>query len=194
MLLKNTIKNPKIISNFEIEKLFNYTKYLIILNFVQIIFTKIKIFKFQNIKYLFFCFLQYLKLNNIKKHYVFILKNKNNNTLIQYIITIKLTNSNIIINITNTNKNLIFSYSSGILEFKGSQKIKHFALINVVKKTKKFIKKFYLTNFAIHFKGLKKNRQKIFDYFKKFLIVKKIKIFNNIPHNGCRKKKLKRDD
>jgi len=112
--------------------------------------------------------------------------------LISYIINVRLLNSNIIINITDLKGAPLIYCSSGIVNFKGSQKTKQLALINVIKKVSyksKILKNLHVT---VHFKGTKKNRKKVLNELKKIFLIKNIKIFNLAPYNGCRPQKIRR--
>lgn len=113
----------------------------------------------------------------------------NNSNLISYIIKITLLKSNIFINITNIKGTALMTCSSGLIDFKGSQKTKRLAYNRISKFTKFKIRKLKNKIFAIHFKGKKYKRKKLLKTFKKFFKIKNIKYFNLLAHNGCRLKK-----
>ena len=115
-----------------------------------------------------------------------------NINIVSYIVNINLLKSNIIINITNLKGIPIIYCSSGIINFKGSQKTKQLALKNIIKKINFKSKNLNDLRVAVHFKGIKRNRKKILNELNKIFIVKNIKIFNLIPYNGCRPKKIRR--
>jgi len=192
MLLKTIINNKKILNNFLYFKKNKLLIYLIILlklfkkncyltkhiNFAKLTNFIEKILEF-NQSYNFF----YNKINYIK-NYKF-----NNSNLISYIIKITLLKSNIFINITNIKGIALITCSSGLIDFKGSQKTKRLAYNRIIKFTKFKIRKLKNKIFAIHFKGRKYKRKKLLKTFKKFFIIKNIKYFNLTAHNGCRLKK-----
>lgn len=125
------------------------------------------------------------KVNNQQKNFF---KKK----LTSYIININLLTSNIIINITDLEGIPIIYCSSGVVNFKGSQKTKQLALINIIKKISyksKFLKDLQV---SVHFKGIKKNRKKVLNELEKIFLIKNIKIFNLTPYNGCRPKRIRK--
>ena len=110
-----------------------------------------------------------------------------------FIFNIHFNNSNIIINITDSNGFIKLINTSGLINFNGSEKTKKYAIIQIIKHTINQIKIFKYNYGIIHYKGIKKNYYKlIIKYLKKNFIIKAIKYFNLLPHNGCRPKKLKR--
>lgn len=124
--------------------------------------------------------------NNLQKKMIL---NKN---LITHIIHVNLLNSNIIVNITDLNGIPIIYCSSGIVNFSGSQKTKHLALQSIINKITYKSKNLNHNKFAIHFKGIKKDRKKIYKKLKKKFEIKTLKVFNLSPHNGCRPRKIKK--
>ena len=128
------------------------------------------------------------KITNKKKIYMYYENLKS----FSYILHVTLLNSNIIINITDIKGKLITSCCSGIMKFTGSQKTRYLALINVLKKIKHEIKYLKNNKFAIHFKGLKRNRRIILKKLNKKINIQVIKFFNLSPHNGCRPKKTRK--
>ena len=127
----------------------------------------------------------YLKKKNLK-HY------SNYSDITNYILNLNITKSNLMFNITNTTGTPFYSYSAGLLNFKGAQKTKKFALINLLLKLRYKIinlKKIKPVNFSIHFHCFKKPNKNIINYVKTFTKINSIKIFNLSPFNGCRPKK-----
>jgi ribosomal protein S11 len=185
MFLTQLTKNPCF--NSKNKNRIILLNYIILLKQTKFIFRKnLKNLNFKNIIF----FIKNLSLKLNKNSYNQIIKNEQQYTkIIKYIIKINLLNSNIIINITNLKGTILASYSSGILNFTGNQKTKNLAIMNLLKKIKHKIK--FLKNpfFAIHFKGIKKNRRKILKEIKKDFKIKTIKLYNFCPHNGCRTKK-----
>lgn len=193
MFLKTIIDNKKIFNNtsdFKKNKLLIYS--IILLKLLKrncyltktINFTKLtnfiqKMLEFNRMHILFLNKINY-RINN---NYF------NNFNLISYIIKITLLKSNIFINITTIKGTSLITCSSGLIDFKGSQKTKRLAYNRISKFTKFKIRKLRNKIFAIHFKGKKYKRKKLLKTFKKFFKIKNIKYFNLLAHNGCRLKK-----
>jgi ribosomal protein S11 len=193
MLLKKIIHNKKLLNNFLYFKKYKLSIYLIILlkllkkncyltktiNFAKSTTFIEKILEFN----------QSYNLLKFKKYFIkdYIIKNNffNTSNLISYIIKITLLKSNIFINITNIKGIDLITCSSGLIDFKGSQKTKRLAYNRIIKYTKFKIRKLKNKIFTIHFKGKKSKRKKLLKTFKKFFIIKNIKYFNLIAHNGC---------
>ena len=115
--------------------------------------------------------------------------NITNSNLISYILKITLSPSNIILSITNLKGIPLVTCSSGIVNFKGSQKTKRLALNSVLKKIKYKAKNLKNQTFVVHFQGIKRNRNLLLNKIKTIFIIKNIKYFNLIAHNGCKPKK-----
>ena len=116
------------------------------------------------------------------------------NYAIDSIIKIKFLKSNIMIILTNIEGDVETKLSSGLFGFKGSEKMSKYAILNIIKflffKIKNFKKR---RTISVHFMGMKKSFGKnVIKYLKSFVTVRVIKIFNKIPHNGCRPKKKRR--
>ena len=113
-------------------------------------------------------------------------------TIISYILTIINSRKNIVCNITSTEGKIISNITSGKMGFKGSFKSKKFSMISILKKISygyKFLKK---KPILLKLKGLKYNNKLVIKKLTEILIIKSIINENNIPHNGCRPRKLKR--
>ena len=113
-------------------------------------------------------------------------------SLIVYVINITLSESNILISITDKNGNLLDYCTSGELGFLGSQKTKKYTLITMLKK---FLYNYnYINNKSvlINFKGISKNQKLIIKKLKEKVSIKMIRYNNLLPHNGCRPKKKRR--
>jgi ribosomal protein S11 len=108
------------------------------------------------------------------------------------IITINLSNSNIIINVSDLKGNCILKSSSGQVNYKGNEKIRKYALVNIVKNIIDQSNKLSYKNLAVHFKGIKRYRSLIINLLKKKFFILTIKHNYTLPHNGCRPKKAKR--
>ena len=124
------------------------------------------------------------------KHQIFCVEQD----LIKYIITIHVSKTNTLINITDIKGNLKLFISAGSVKLNGKQKVKQpTAFINILKiliTKAKFLKN---KPVAVHFKNIN-------TYYELFLInmlkskffIKIIRSYNLQPHNGCRPKKIKR--
>ena len=122
------------------------------------------------------------------------IKNYNikNETIISYIITINVSNRNIICNIVSNSGKIIFNVTSGKIGIKGRLKSKKFALISILKKLFygcKFLKN---KKTLVKLKGFKYNNKLIIKKLKEFLVIATITYESVVPHNGCRPKKFKR--
>ena len=74
------------------------------------------------------------------------------------IVTVNLSNSNIIINISDLKGNCIIKSSSGLVNYKGNEKVRKYALVNIIKTLIDQSDSLNYKNLAIHFKGIKKYR------------------------------------
>ena len=81
--------------------------------------------------------------------------------LVDAIFNIYLSNSNIIINLTNLKGNTILKSSSGLVYYKGREKRRKYALINVIKTIIDQSSSLNIKTIALHFKGLKRYRSLI---------------------------------
>jgi len=115
-------------------------------------------------------------------------------SLIKYIISINLLEKNTFVNVTDIKGKLRFFRSAGFVDLKGKRKIKQplalNSLINSLKSDAKFL---YNEPIALHLTNvnsflynyvLSKLEEKFFVTF--------IRVFDSIPHNGCRPRKIKR--
>jgi ribosomal protein S11 len=130
----------------------------------------------------------FYKTNNLKdsKLHKIIFKTRK---LISFIIKITLLKSNIFINVTDIKGTPLIACSSGLINFKGSQKTERLAYNRIIKFTKFKIRKLKNKIFAIHFKGKKYKRKKLLKTLRSKIKIKNIKYFNLVAHNGCRLKK-----
>lgn len=113
---------------------------------------------------------------------------------INSVIKIRFLKSNIMITLTSIKGNVETKLSSGLFGFKGSEKMSKYAILSIIKflffKVKNSEKRKVI---SVHFIGMKKSFGKsVIKYLKNFVTVRIIKIFNKIPHNGCRPKKKRR--
>jgi len=115
------------------------------------------------------------------------------NCTISYIINISFLKANTIINISDIKGNLILFYSAGSVKLVGKQKkrrrIAVSKLISLVLNKISFIGK---KPIALHLKNVNFYKTLIIGKLKQFLYLRLIKIINQTPYNGCRKRKLRR--
>lgn len=115
--------------------------------------------------------------------------------LISYVIYFCFSLSNTVLHINDATGNLKMSFSAGLIDLQGKQKIvRRLALtrfFNVLSLAKsKFLKK---NPVAIHFKNVSSsNKFLIVKKLKKKFFIKVIKTFDLVAYNGCRKKKKRR--
>lgn len=138
-----------------------------------------------------------IKLNNFKllgekivKKNIFLNKNS---LLVKYIIDIRFSKSNTLLHIMNFKGDLIFFSSAGLLNYKGKQKKARFLVFKEFYKI--LITKFrFIKNqpIALHLKNVQSSKFWIIKTLKKKFFIKVIKNYNSFPHNGCRKRKMKR--
>ena len=119
-------------------------------------------------------------------------KSEKNKPLISYIININISKSNTIISVVNKKGDLKGYYTAGTLGFKGSQKVKKYTIITILKN---FLYNFNFINnksVLINFKGITRDQNLFIKKLKEKVSIKAIHYNNLIPHNGCRPKKLRR--
>lgn len=115
--------------------------------------------------------------------------------LISYIVYFCFSNSNTMLHIIDAVGNIKISYSAGLINLQGKQKIvrklvllKFFNLLSSIKF--KFLKNHPI---SLYFKNVNiSSKFLILKKLKKFFFIKSIKNFDLIAYNGCRKKKEKR--
>lgn len=113
---------------------------------------------------------------------------------VNYILTLTVSLTNTLINLSDAEGKLIISLSSGSINLKKKQKtLQPLAMINLLKSL------ILLTNFknneslTIHFKNIKSYYESIIiNLLKNIIFIKSIKSSNLQPHNGCRPKKLRK--
>ena len=113
---------------------------------------------------------------------------------VAYIISISFLKANIIIHVSDTQGKLKLFYSVGsIINLHGKQKRKRQVaiskLIFLVLKKAAFLDR---KPIALHLNNVNFYKNLIIGKLKRNLYIKIIKILNQIPYNGCRKKKLRR--
>ena len=129
-------------------------------------------------------------LNLISKNNFF---NKPKN-LIKYIISINLLEKNTFVNVTDIKGKLKFFRSAGFVELKGKRKIKQplalNSLINSLKSDAKFL---YNEPIALHLTNVNFfSYNYVLSKLEEKFFITYIRVFNLIPHNGCRPRKIKR--
>ena len=113
--------------------------------------------------------------------------------VVAYIISISFLKANTTIHVSDTKGNLKLFYSAGSVELSGKQKRKRriaiSKLISLVLKKATFLGQ---KPVALHLNNVNFYKTLIVRKLKRNLYIKIIKILNQTPYNGCRKKKLRR--
>ena len=115
--------------------------------------------------------------------------------LVSYVIYFCFSLSNTVLHISDAAGNLKLSYSAGLIDLQGKQKVvrrlalvRFFNILSLVKS--KFLKK---NPVALHFKNVSgSNKFLIVKKLKEKLFIKIIKSFDLDAYNGCRKRKERR--
>ena len=113
--------------------------------------------------------------------------------VIMYIIDITFSRSNTFLTVTDPSGNLKFFCSAGCLQHKGKNKkfrFNVFKSIYLVLTTKLRILKGKPV--ALHFKNVGFNKNWLVKKLKSRFFIKSVKSFTVFPHNGCRKRKVRR--
>ncbi len=131
---------------------------------------------------------------NVKKFIVHNNKKENlQDFVVAYIISISFLKANTTIHVSDTQGNLRLFYSAGSVELSGKQKRKRriavSKLISLVLKKATFLGQ---KPIALHLNNVNFYKNLIVRKLKRNLYLKIIKILNQTPYNGCRKKKLRR--
>ena len=112
---------------------------------------------------------------------------------IAYIINVSFLKANTTIHVSDIQGNLKLFYSAGSVELSGKQKrrrrIAISKLISLVLKKATFLGQ---NPIALHLNNVNFYKNLIVGKLKRNLYIKIIKILNQTPYNGCRKKKLRR--
>nr|YP_010233625.1 ribosomal protein S11 [Pleurosigma inscriptura]QSZ78242.1 ribosomal protein S11 [Pleurosigma inscriptura] len=124
-----------------------------------------------------------------------LLKKHKKDFLISYVVYFCFSVSNTIFHISDATGNLKMSYSAGLIDLQGKQKVarklaltRFFNILSLAKS--KFLKK---NPVALHFKNVNgSNKSLIVKKLKQKLFIKIIKSFDLDAYNGCRKKKGRR--
>jgi ribosomal protein S11 len=113
--------------------------------------------------------------------------------MIVYVISISFLKANTTIHISDIKGNLKLFYSAGSVKLSGKQKKKRriavSKLISLILKKATFLGQ---KPVALHLNNVNFYKNLIVRKLKRNLYVKVIKVLNQTPYNGCRKKKLRR--
>jgi ribosomal protein S11 len=152
---------------------------------------KIKIDLINNLKEKNYKNLNLVMFNNSHNNY----KNlKKEDFLIVYVIDITFSRTNTLLHVMDFSGNLKYFCSAGSLQYKGKRAKK--ARYSVCRKIYKILinKLKFLKGqpLALHLKNVGDTKFKIIKSLKKKLFIKVVKSYDLYPHNGCRKKKVRR--
>jgi ribosomal protein S11 len=117
----------------------------------------------------------------------------NQDLVLMYIINISFLKANTTIHVSDIKGNMRLFYSAGSVGLAGKQKrqrrIAAAKLISLLLK-----KATFLINkpIALHLNNINSHKNLIVSRLKKSLYIRVIKSFNQVPYNGCRKKKVRR--
>jgi len=116
------------------------------------------------------------------------------NDLVRYIINIKFTESNTLVNVTDISGNPKVFVSSGTVGLKGKMKKYHpTALVKILKYLALKINFVGFSPVAVHFRGAKRYHIILaIKLLKTKVFIKTIRNYNLKAYNGCRPRKLKR--
>ena len=114
--------------------------------------------------------------------------------LIKYIISINLLEKNTFVNVTDIKGKLRFFRSAGFVELKGKRKTKQplalNSLINSLKSDAKFL---YGKPIALHLTNVNYySYNYVLSNLEEKFFITFIRVFDTLPHNGCRPRKIKR--
>lgn len=131
---------------------------------------------------------------NIKKYLLNNHKKVNfEDFMVIYVINIFFSKANTIVNISDIQGNLKLFYSAGSVQLGGKQKKKRriaiLKLMSLILKKAIFLNK---TPIALHLNNINFYKKLIVQTLKRNLFIQAVKIFNQPPFNGCRRKKVRR--
>lgn len=113
--------------------------------------------------------------------------------IVMYVISISFLKANTTIHVSDIKGTLKLYYSAGSVDLTGKQKKKRriavSKLISLLLKKANFLNK---KPIALHLNNVNFYKNLIVRKLRRNLYIKIIKIFNQTPYNGCRKKKLRR--
>ena len=118
---------------------------------------------------------------------------KDEDCLIMYTLSISFLKANTNIHVSDIKGNTVLFYNAGSVGLVGKQKIKRskcvLRLISLLVKKASFLSNYPI---SVHLNNVNANKKFIISKLKTHFLIKIIKIFNQTPHNGCRKKKIRR--
>lgn len=122
------------------------------------------------------------------------LKNIQQKKFVVLIINIKLTNTNTLINITDTKGNLKLLLTTGLSQLSGKQKTRQpTAILHLLRQLNSKIKYLQGHPVALHFTDVRIYLQTLLiRRLKKYFFINTIRSYNLVAHNGCRLPKIKR--
>lgn len=113
--------------------------------------------------------------------------------IVMYIISISFLKANTTIHISDAKGNVKLFYSAGSVGLTGRQKRKRrvavLKLISLMLQRARFLSK---SPIALHLNNVSFYKDLIVGKLKQTLYIRAVKSFNQIPYNGCRKKKIRR--
>ena len=119
---------------------------------------------------------------------------KNNGLIVIYAICFKFSAVNTFLHVTDGLGNLKFSYSAGLLNYKGKQKKNRMQVLNGFFKKLRELKTNILKNkpIALHLNNVGFYKYLIVRNLKKQFFIQFVKNYQSYSYNGCRKKKALR--
>ena len=116
-----------------------------------------------------------------------------NDNLVTYIVDISFSKSNTFLHIMDFSGNLKFFYSAGSFNYLGKNKRARYVVFRDLYRV--LVSKLKFLNskpIALHLKNVGYNKFWIVKKLKKKFFIKCVKSFDIYPHNGCRKRKMRR--
>ena len=116
-----------------------------------------------------------------------------NDHLITHIIDIHFSRSNTLLHVMDFSGKLKFFYSAGSFNYTGkSKKARYVVFRNLYQVLVSKLKFLQGKPLALHLKNVGYNKSWIIKKLKKKFFIKCVRSFNLYPHNGCRKRKMRR--
>lgn len=131
---------------------------------------------------------------SVKKSIIYNKKEINpQNFMVMYILNISFLKANTVIHVSDIHGNLKFFSSAGSVDLNGKQKRKRrIAISKLIALLFKKVTFLGQKPVALHLNNVNFYKNLIVSKLKRNVYIKIIKIFNQTPYNGCRKKKLRR--
>lgn len=155
-----------------------------------------KFLRFINLKKQYLKNLDNIKSKLLKKNRLVYKSNKNlskQSALVTHIIDVKFTRSNTLLHVTDFAGNLKTFYSAGSMTYTGKNKKARYTVFRDLYRI--LVSKLSFLNgkpIALHLTNVTQNRTWLIKKLKKRFFVVSIRLFNSYPHNGCRKRKIRR--